>query len=132
MEEFVDVIALGVVFSARQSDQGIAAINIIELLPGGLNQKVSGRFDLSDQSLIRPLDAGLLLSFFFPEPFQEHAGDFQSGWGSDGLESICFIGTGSAKDNQPIFVHAPLESITGAPDEKIREGPFRGLGLIFP
>jgi hypothetical protein len=46
MEEVVDVIALGMVFSAGQSDQVIATINIIELFPSGLNLKVSGPFDL--------------------------------------------------------------------------------------
>jgi hypothetical protein len=132
MKEFVDVIAFGVVFSARQSDQVIAAINIIELFPSGLNQKVSGSFDLADESLIRPPDAWRLLSSFFPEPFQEQARNFQSGWGPDGLKSICFIRTGSAKDNQPISAHGPLESIMRPPDEKIRESPFRGLRLIFP
>jgi hypothetical protein len=63
---------------------------------------------------------------------QTFSDDIEAGGGADGLEEERALGIGGTEEKEPVPVQGPLKSVMRPPDEKVGEGPFRGLRLVFP
>jgi len=131
-QQVIEMVPLGAVALARQFDQIPGGIDIVEMVPHGLDVELRAPRQLGDESAVRPVYVRSGYASLLPDPLEEHARHAGPGRRADGRQGLDPVPRVAADDEQPFPVSGPQETIMGPPHEQVGETELGRLGLILP